>query len=85
MEDSVEIRQGKSVPQCPGLSQPWVWAVFNVTVEEGRLGGSAVERVPLAQGMTPGSWDRVPHGLPAGSLLLPLPVSLPLSLCIPHE
>ena len=30
---------------------------------------------PSAQGVTPGSWDRVPHLLPAQSLLLPLPVS----------
>ena len=27
----------------------------------GRLGGSGVERLPLAQVMIPGSWDRVPH------------------------
>ena len=27
----------------------------------GRLGDSVVEHVPLAQGMIPGSWDRVPH------------------------
>ena len=27
----------------------------------GRLGGSAVERVPSAQGVIPGSWDRVLH------------------------
>ena len=25
------------------------------------LGGSAVERLPSAQGMIPGSWDQVPH------------------------
>ena len=31
-----------------------------------------VEHLPLAQGVIPGSWDRVPH--------LPLPVSLPLSV-----
>ena len=42
----------------------------------GSLGGSAVERLPWARGMTPGSRDRVP----TGSLLLPLPVSLPLSV-----
>ena len=27
----------------------------------GHLGGSVVEHLPLAQGMIPGSWDRVPH------------------------
>ena len=38
---------------------------------KGHLGGSVVEYLPLAQVM-----------LPAGSLLLPLSVSLPLSLCL---
>ena len=52
---------------------------------QGPLGGSAVERLPLAQGMTLGSQDRVPRWAPAWSLLLPLPVSLPLSLCVSHE
>ena len=28
---------------------------------KGRLGGSAVEHWPLAQGVIPGSWDQVPH------------------------
>ena len=35
-----------------------------------------------------GSWDpgiKSHIRLPAGSLLLPLPVSLPLSLCVSHE
>ena len=40
---------------------------------------------PAAQGMILETWDRVPHRalcmVPA-SLLLPLPVSLPLSLCL---
>ena len=40
---------------------------------EGRLGGSA-------QGVILESWDRVLCGLPAGSLLLPLSVSLSLFL-----
>ena len=30
----------------------------------GHLGGSAVEHLPSAQGVTPGSWDRVPHWTP---------------------
>ena len=40
----------------------------------------AVKRLPSAQVMIPGSWDRAPHGAPclAGSLLLPLPLPLPL-------
>ena len=37
----------------------------------GRQGGSAVQHLPQAQGVTPGSRDRVPRGVPAGSLLLP--------------
>ena len=32
----------------------------------GHLGGSAVEHLPLTQGMIPGSWDRVPHQVPHG-------------------
>ena len=43
---------------------------------------SVVERLPSAPVMISGSWDRVPHGLPTRSLLLPLPVSLPLSLSV---
>ena len=49
-------------------------------IDEGRLGGSAVEHLPLAQGMIPGFWDRVPHPVPHRNLLLPLPLSLPLSV-----
>ena len=45
-----------------------------------RLGGSVVERLPSAQGVIPGSWVLGPGTAPAGSLLLRLPVSLPLSL-----
>ena len=52
---------------------------------EGHLGGSAVERLPSAQGTRIGSHI----GLPSWSLLLPLPVSLPvslpLSLSLPHS
>ena len=43
-----------------GASEGFKSAVYQVS-EEGRLGGSAVERLPLTQGMIPGSWDRVPH------------------------
>ena len=51
----------------------------------GCLGGSAVEHLPSAQGMIPGSGIESRIGLPARSLLLPLPGSLPLSLCVSHE
>ena len=48
----------------------------------GHLGGSVVERLPSAQAMILGSWDQVPHLAPSGSLLLPLPMSLPFSVCL---
>ena len=52
---------------------------------EGHLGGSAVERLPLTQVVILGSGIKSYIRLPAGSLLLPLPMSLLLSLCISHE
>ena len=48
----------------------------------GSLGGSVVKCLPLAQVMIPGSWDQIPHQAPQGSLLLPLPMSLPLSVSL---
>ncbi|XP_048963125.1 intermembrane lipid transfer protein VPS13D isoform X9 [Canis lupus dingo] len=49
----------------------------------GSLGGAAVWRLPLAQGAILETWDRIPRRAPgAWSLLLPLPVSLPLSLSV---
>ena len=50
------------------------------TEDRGSLGGAVVWRLPLAQGVILETRDRVPHRAPgAWSLLLPLPVSLPLS------
>ena len=50
---------------------------------KGSLGGAAVWRLPLAQGAILETRDRIPHRAPgAWSLLLPLPVSLPLSLSV---
>ena len=50
---------------------------------QGSLGGAAVWRLPLAQGAILGTRDRIPHRAPgAWSLLLPLPVSLRLSLSL---
>ena len=47
----------------------------------GSLGGAAVWRLPLAWGAILETQDRIPRQAPgAWSLLLPLPVSLPLSL-----
>ena len=54
----------------------------------GSLGGAAVWRLPLAQSTILETRDRIPHQAPsAWSLLLPLPVSLPLSLslCVYHK
>ena len=54
----------------------------------GSLGGAAVWRLPLAQGAILETRDRIPRRAPgAWSLLLLLPVSLPLclSLCDYHE
>ena len=49
----------------------------------GSLGGAVVWRLPLAQGVILETRDRIPHRAPgAWSLLLPLPVSLPLSLSL---
>ena len=49
----------------------------------GSLGGTAVWRLPLAQGAILETQDRIPRRAPgAWSLLLPLPVSLPLSLSV---
>ena len=49
----------------------------------GYLGGAAVWRLPLAQGAILETRDRIPRQAPgAWSLLLPLPMSLPLSLCV---
>ena len=39
----------------------------------GHLGGSAVERLPLAQGVIPGSGDPVLHRAPCGELASPSP------------
>ena len=46
----------------------------------GRLGGSVVEHLPWAQGVVGGPGIKSHIGLPSGSLLLPLPVSLPYLL-----
>ena len=49
----------------------------------GSLGGTVVWRLPLAQGAILETRDQIPRRAPAAwSLLLPLPVSLPLSLCV---
>ena len=51
----------------------------------GHMGGSVVERLPLAQVVISGSGIKSHIRLLAGSLLLTLPMSLPLSVCVFHE
>ena len=48
----------------------------------GHLGGSVVERLPLAQGVIPGSWDRVPHWAPCRE---PASLSACVSASVSHE
>ena len=50
----------------------------------GRLGGSVVEHLPLAQGAILGSGIKSHIGLLAGSLLLLLP-NVSAFLCVSHE
>ena len=59
-----------------------VWIFLKNNVHGGHLGGLAVEHLPSAHVMIPGPGMESHTGLPAGSLLLPLPVLLPLSLCL---
>ena len=47
-----------------------------------RLGGSAVEHPPSAQGVIPGSWDRVPHWVPCRE---PASPSACVSASVSHE
>ena len=51
----------------------------------GQLSGSVVECLPLANRVIPGSRIKSHIGLLAESLLLPLPVSLPLCVWVSHE
>ena len=51
----------------------------------GHLGGSAVEHLPSAQGVIPGSRIESHIGLLAWSLLLPWPISLPLSVSLMNK
>ena len=66
-----------------------VFEMFQYISNMGSLGGAAVWRLPLAQGAILETRDRIPRRAPsAWSLLLPLPVSLPLShlsLCDYHK
>ena len=55
-------------------------------IQEGRPGGSVVEHLPSAQGVTPGSWDRVPRGAPRRESASPSAcVSAPISVSLMNE
>ena len=56
--------------------------VLQYVILLGHQGGSVVERLPLAHFMILASGIKSHIGLPTGSLLLPLPVSLPLSVSL---
>ena len=49
----------------------------------GHLGGSVVERRPSAQGLIPGSWDRVLHRVPCMEPASPS-ACVSVSLCVSH-
>ena len=50
------------------------------------LGGSAVEHLPLAQGVMPETRDQVPHRASCRELAsLPLPVSLPVCVSLMNK
>ena len=51
----------------------------------GHLGGSVVEHLPSAQGMIPVSQIESHIGLPAWSLLLPLPVCVSACLSLSYS
>ena len=79
--------EGAGVPGRPGLTCKVYGNMCDPlrNAIQGHLGGSVVERLPLAQVVILGSWDRVLHwGLlwePASPCLL----SLPLCVCVSHE
>ena len=52
----------------------------------GPLGGSVIEHLPSAQGVIPGSWDRVLHWAPRGESASPsVYVSASLSLSLTNK
>ena len=57
----------------------------NKKTGEGHLGGSVVECLPSAQVVIPGPGIQFYIGLPAASLPLPLPISLPLFVCLMNK
>ena len=58
---------------------------LNMKSTQGHLGGSVVQRLHSAQGISPGLGIKSHTMLPPRSLLLPLPVSLPLSMSLMNK
>ena len=60
--------------------------IHNKNANKGCLGGSAIEQLPSAQGVIPGSWNQVLHLAPCEELASPSAYgSTSLSLCVSHE
>ena len=67
-----------------------VWYSTKENSDLGSLGGAAVWRLPLAQGVILETWDRVPYQAPgmepaSPSACVSASFSLSLSLCVFHE
>ena len=61
----------------------YIFSVVRKIILGGCLGGSAVERLPLTQGMIPGSWDPMLHWAPCKEPASPSAyLSASLSLCL---
>ena len=61
------------------------WKLSKIVDTSGRLGGSAVERLPMAQDVIPESQDGVPFWAPCVEPAFPVSASLSASLCVSHE
>ena len=89
---SGEQKHSLVVPQVSlgpdGLRGPPGFGVLNSLQDSpswGSLSGSAVEHLPLAEGVILESQDQVPHQAPCMEPASPLSVSLPLSISVSHE
>ena len=96
MGPSAGLGSGMWIRFCPGwkgvqsglgrLQKKLIRAKALEISAPGVLGGSAVEGLPLAQDMIPGSWDGVPHGIPCMEPASPSACrGLSLSVCVSHE
>ena len=82
-----EVKEKTRFPSeflCEEVPVPSLGVFRKKLHDGGSLGGAAVWRLPLAQGAILETRDRIPHQAPGAwsLLLLPLPMSLPLSLSL---